>query len=60
MDQFRKYQKADCLDGTERQRSPYGCSCCRKIPDRGTFKKVSRGLARARLRAADRRAPGDF
>lgn len=59
MDNFRKFQKSDCLDGTARQRSPYGCPCCRKIPNRGSFKKVTRALARARLRAADRRARYD-
>lgn len=59
MDNFRKFQKVDCLDGTARQRNPYGCSCCRKIRDRGAFKKVTRTLARARLRAADRRARYD-
>lgn len=52
MDSYRQIQKADCLDGSGKRK--YGCPCCRKISDLCKHKKVSRKLARRRLRQRDR------
>lgn len=56
MDNFRKFQKAECKDGAPNGgKRPYGCPCCRKIGDLNTFKKHTRRLARARLKNEDKR-----
>lgn len=56
MDEFRRFQKAQCFDGAPNGgRRPYGCACCRPIRNLNSFKKVSRRLSRARLRQQDRR-----
>jgi hypothetical protein len=54
MDDFRKFQKQECLDGGS-SHSKYGCSCCRKIADLNAFKKYSRHKAKSKLRETDRR-----
>lgn len=55
MDEFREIQKAQCADGSKNKRGKYGCSCCRKERDLNTHKKVSRRLARVRLKEKDKR-----
>lgn len=49
MDDFRRFQKCDCLNGGTRRNLKYGCPCCRKIPNLNKFKKVSRRMARRRF-----------
>ncbi len=60
MDDFRRQQKALCINGAPNRPGKYGCACCRGGRRWGAnlneFKKVSRRLAKARLRQADRRA----
>lgn len=53
MDDFRKEQKKECLDGSKNKRCPYGCQCCRKHGDLSKHKKYSRRLARVRLKEKD-------
>jgi hypothetical protein len=54
MDDFRRIQKKDCLNGSRRGgRRPYGCYCCRRISNLNFFKKWSRRTARRRLRQTD-------
>ena len=55
MDDFRKEQKKECLDGSKNKRCRYGCKCCRKIHDLNKHKKSSRALARARLKNKDKK-----
>lgn len=55
MDDFRKEQKKECLDGSKNKRCRYGCRCCRKIRDLNEHKKFSRKLARARLKGKDKK-----
>lgn len=56
MDDFRRQQKIQCLNGSPSGgRAKYGCPCCREISDLNTFKKVSRRLARAKLKNEDRK-----
>lgn len=50
MDDFRKLQKQECLDGTKNKKGIYGCRCCRKFSNLNTHKKYSRKLARVRLK----------
>lgn len=53
MDAFRVYQKRECHNGGKGHQK-YGCSCCRMIGDLNLFKKVTRKLARSRLKQQDR------
>lgn len=55
MDDFRKEQKKECLDGSKNKHGKYGCRCCRKIRDLNEHKKFSRALARARLKQKDKK-----
>lgn len=55
MDDFRKEQKKDCLDGTKNKRGKYGCPCCRRFRDLPEFKKLTRSLARVRLKEKDKK-----
>jgi hypothetical protein len=55
MDDFRKEQKKESLDGSKNKRCRYGCRCCRKIRDLNEHKKFSRKLARARLKNNDKK-----
>ncbi len=55
MDDFRKLQKTECFDGSKNKRSKYGCSCCRKERNLNTHKKVTRRLARVRLKEKDKK-----
>lgn len=52
MDDFRRMQRAQCPDGGTRA-GCYGCYCCRKIRHLPTHKRVTRRLARVRLRRVD-------
>jgi hypothetical protein len=54
MDAFRQQQKRDCNDGSPGQKGKYGCSCCRKLSKLNHFKKMSRKLAKRRLKMKDR------
>ena len=55
MDEFRKFQKKECKDGSRKKADKYGCSCCRKISNLNEHKKVSRRLARVRLNQKDKK-----
>jgi hypothetical protein len=55
MDDFRKEQKKDCLDGTKNKRGKYGCPCCREIRNLNRHKKFSRHMARVRLKEKDKK-----
>lgn len=50
MDEFRELQKKECNDGSRNKKGKYGCACCRKLYKLNHFKKMSRRLAKARLR----------
>jgi hypothetical protein len=54
MDAFRREQKKDCNDASPHQRGRYGCPCCRKLSKLNHFKKMSRKLAKRRLKMKDR------
>lgn len=57
MDDFRKLQKAQCLNaGNPHGVNTYGCPCCRCIGNLPKFKKLSRKLAKHRLRQQDKKA----
>lgn len=55
MDSFKAEQKKECLDGSKKQAHKYGCRCCRKIRDLNEHKKLSRKLARVRLKNNDKK-----
>jgi hypothetical protein len=54
MDEFRKLQKQECLNGGTKELK-YGCSCCRKIKNIQEFRKWARKLAKSRLKNQDRK-----
>lgn len=54
-DEFRKFQKEDCHSGSPNKQGIYGCPCCRKLSNLNHFKKMSRKLAKGKLRNETRK-----
>jgi hypothetical protein len=51
MDAFRKEQRKLSNDSSPNKGGgAYGCACCRKVSHLGTHKRISRRLARTRLK----------
>ena len=53
MDTFRREQKKQCAGGWQSGTRTYGCPCCLPL-GMNRFKKMSRKLAKRRLKMKDR------